>query len=327
MGAVDEQKALYRRWYEKLGIKSTTDINRLIDEGRTEMLIGECEARHSKQLKNIAETIQKKGSRAVFIAGPSSSGKTTTALKLQICLKEIGIDAVSMSLDNYYLENDKMPKNAAGEPDFEALESIDYRRFNENLADLAAGREAIMPEFDFAHRKVIPEARKLRLGENEIVIVEGIHGLNPKLAENIGENVKFRLYCTALCALCDGDGEPIHSHHLRMARRLVRDYYFRSSDYKITFGLWTNQETSAERNIYPHSDSADMIFNSALAYEWNLYRPHLLKVLDGVEEDYEFIKEVRYLRNLVKSLRSIDEKLVPNTSLAREFIGGSALKY
>ena len=327
MGVVDEQKKLYRLWYEQMGIKSTADINRIIDMGKIGELIDACEARHTRGISDIAKEIAKKRSRVVFIAGPSSSGKTTTALKLQMRLNEIGINAVSVSLDDYYMDSASMPKNAAGGPDFEALESIDYRRFNENLSDLTAGREAVMPEFSFTKRAVIPEARRLRLRENELVIVEGIHALNPKLGDNIGENEKFRLYCTALCALDDENGKKIPSLKLRQARRLVRDFYFRNSDYKVTFGLWTNQETSARKNIYPYSDTADAVFNSALAYEWNVYRPHLLKVLDGADEDYEFIDDIRYLRELAKSLTAVDEDIIPKASLVREFIGGGTLKY
>ena len=327
MGIIDENKAQYRLWCEQSGIKSTSDINRIVDEGKISGLIDICEERHARELARIADAIRGKNSRAVFIAGPSSSGKTTTAHKLQTYLDKIGIRAVSVSLDDYYLENDMMPKNAEGEPDFEALESIDYKRFNENLSDLTAGREAVMPEFSFTEKKVIPNARTLRLRENEIVIVEGIHALNPKLAEGIGEDEKFRLYCTALSVLNDENGERIPSHRVRQARRLVRDYYFRSSDYKITFGLWTNQETSAERNIYPYTDTADMIFNTSLMYELNVYRPHLLKILDGVEENYGFIGEVRYLQNLAEDLKTIDDAAVPDMSLVREFIGGGTLKY
>ena len=327
MGIIDEQIERHRLWCEGLGIQSTEDINRLIDGGKINELISVCEERHEHELADIASAIRQRGSRAVFIAGPSSSGKTTTALKLQSHLKMLNINAVSVSLDDYYMENELMPKNAAGEPDFEALESIDYRRFNENLADLTAGREVIMPEFSFTRKKVIPEAKKMKLRENEIVIVEGIHALNPKLAENIGENEKFRLYCTALSTLKDKSGERIPSHMVRLTRRLVRDYYFRSSDYRITFALWPNQEISAERNIYPYADSADVVFNSSLLYELNVYREHLLKVLDGAGGDYEFIEDVQYLRNLAKSLKTISGADVPELSLIHEFIGGGTLKY
>ena len=327
MGKIDELVERYRLWCERLGIKSTADINRVIDSGKINALINACETRHMQELSDIASAIRKKGSRAVFIAGPSSSGKTTTALKLQLHLNTLGIHAVPISLDDYYIDRDKMPKNAEGKPDYEALESIDYCRFNENLADLTAGREAVMPAFDFVTKKMITEARKLKLRGNEIVIVEGIHALNPALAAGIGDNEKFRLYCTALSALKDENGDRIPSHMVRMTRRLVRDYYFRDSDYKTTLDLWPNQETSAERNIYPYTDKADVIFNSSLAYEMNVYRDHLLKVLDGVSEDYEFISDVRYLKNLAEGLKTIDDKYVPGLSLIREFIGGGTLEY
>ncbi len=327
MGKVEDAKAKHRALCVDLGIDSVTDINRIIANGNIGGLIDICEARHARAFKSIANQIHEKGSRAVFIAGPSASGKTTTAYRLKSELNALGLNSISVSLDDYYKLPEDMPKNADGEPDFEALESIDYRRFNSDLADLAYGREAIMPRFDFKHGVRIPEARRLKLGENELLIVEGIHGLNPKLADNIGENVKFRLYCTALCGLSDKDGVRIPSHKLRMARRLVRDYYFRSSDYKVTLDLWTNQETSAERNIYPYSETADVIFNSSLIYEFNVYRPHLLKVLDGVSDDYEFAGEALYLRNLALSLKPFGEAQVPEESLVREFIGGSSIEY
>ena len=327
MGKVEDAKARHRALCEELGVDSITDVNRIISDGKIKELIGICEKRHERSFEEMAAQIARRGSRAVFIAGPSASGKTTTARRLQNKLNALGINAVSISLDDYYKEIPDMPLNAEGEPDYEALESIDYKRFNENIADLASGREAVMPHFDFTHRKAIHDARRLKLDDNELVIVEGIHGLNPRLADNIGDNVKFRIYCTALCALDDADGERIPSHKLRMARRLVRDYYFRSSDYRVTFDLWTNQETSAERNIYPYSDAADVIFNSSLIYELNVYRPHLLKVLSDVDDDYEFADEARYLLRLAKSLAPLDESAVPEASLAREFIGGSSIKY
>lgn len=315
----------YARWSERLGITKISDINKIINDGNYYDLINVSEAWHEQKISEIALSIKNSGRKVILIAGPSSSGKTTFALKLQLHLKVLGIRAVPISLDNYYIDKADMPKNEEGEPDFETPESINYKRFNENLWDLVNGKETVIPRFDFETAKIIEDAKHLKLNPHEVIIVEGIHGLNPLLADTVADNMKYRIYCSALSALKTDSGERIRSRTNRMIRRLIRDNYFRNSDYRVTFSLWPNQERGGEKYIFPFTDTADVIFNSSLLYEFSVYREHLLKMLEIAPDDDRDIETINYLRSLIKSFEPIKSEDVPRTSLVREFIGGGTL--
>lgn len=325
MDRIEECIEEYTKWSKQLGITKISDINKIINCGNYYDLINVSEAWHEQKISEIALTIKNNNKKVILISGPSSSGKTTFALKLQLHLKVLGIRAVPISLDNYYIRKEDMPKNEDGEPDFESPESINYKRFNENLFDLVHGKETVTPRYDFKTAAITEDAKKLTINPHEIIIVEGIHGLNPLLADTVDDSIKYRIYCTALSSLKTDDGDRIHSGINRMIRRLIRDNYFRNSNYRITFSLWSNQERGGEKYIFPFTDTADVIFNSSLLYEFNVYRVHLTEMLKNAPDDDKDIKKIKYLRNLIECFTPILSSDVPKTSLVREFIGGSTL--
>lgn len=324
---LDKYKNEYRKWCESLGVSSVADLNAIVRTPKLSEFVSICEARHEQELSKITAQIRDGNRRLVFIAGPSGAGKTTTSLRLISHLAAVGIHAVPISLDNYYMDKSLMPKNDKGEPDFEALGSIDYKLFNKNIAELTDTGKAVIPMFNFKLARVISDAKAVTLDKDSVVIVEGIHGLNPLIADNIPDNLKYRLYCTPLSVMTDSDGERISSQSVRMTRRLIRDCYYRSSDYRVTFSLWQNQERSAEKNIFPYTDTADFVLNTALPYEFGVYKTHLLDVLRPAPDDDEDIGIIRYLRHLAESFDEISREFSPENSIIREFVGGSSLKY
>ncbi len=325
MDRIEKALAEYKAWCEKLGIITISDVNKLIREGRVGWLVNISEIWHEQNISDIAQKIRHNIARkkVILISGPSSSGKTSFANRLQLHLKVLGINAVSISLDNYYIDPADMPKNDEGNPDLEALESIDYLRFNRNIEELIRGGQATIPLFNFANNQT--GERKLRLQTNEVIIVEGIHGLNEKLTAGIQSDHKYKIYCSALSALSTDDGQRIKSRTNRMIRRLIRDYYFRNSGYHKTFELWPGVEAGAQKNIYPYTDSADIIFNSSLLYELAVYKIHISKIFDGVTAADPYYAEISGLLSLVDRFESIDASATPGMSLVREFVGGSTL--
>lgn len=319
--------AEYKAWCKKLEIENISDINRIISSGKINRLINISEIWHEQKLSEIAKQMQNNitEKKIILISGPSSSGKTSFANRLNLHLKVLGINSVPISLDNYYYMNeDKMPKNEHGKPDFEALEAIDYKKFNADVEALISGEEALMPIYSF--KKKLTTHTPLKLKHDEVIIAEGIHGLNPKITENIPHENKYKIYCSALTALSYDDGTRIKSRTNRLIRRLIRDFYFRNSDYKFTLGIWEEVEKGGEKNIFPYTDTADIIFNSSSLYELAVYRNYLDKVLPSdIDENDEYYSIVKDLSNLVNSFLPINGESVPNASIVREFIGGSSL--
>jgi uridine kinase len=231
-----------------------------------------------------------------------------------------GINAVPISLDDYYFERDKIPRGKDGNPDYETLEAINYGLFNENINDLINGKEVTLPRYDFDTAKLIPNAHTLSLKKHEVIIVEGIHGLNPKLAAEIDDDRKFKIYCTALTGITDDNGVRIKSSTTRKIRRIIRDSYFRGADWSETLALWPNQEYGSEKYIFPYTDSADVLFNSSLLYEFCVYREHLEKLLENADNE-----ETEALLELVGQFLPIEREYTPSSSIIREFVGGSTL--
>ena len=277
MDRIEFMLSKYKAWCEKLGIATISDVNRIIDDGKTNQLINLSEIWHEQNISEIAETIRDNilQKKIVLISGPSSSGKTSFANKLQLHLKVLGINALSVSLDNYYYNPSDIPKDLNGKPDFEALEAIDYNCFNTNMADLIAGKAVELPVLDFEtwHRK--EQGRITKLSDDEIIIVEGLHALNEKITQNIAAENKYKIYCSALTALSYDDGTRIKSRTTRLIRRVIRDYKFRNTSCKRTLELWPDVENGAKKYIFPYTDMADSIFNSSLLYEFAVYKNHI----------------------------------------------------
>ena len=311
---------------DRLGFPTVSDINAAVKSGDIADIINLCEIYHEQRISEIAETIHGDVKiRLVLISGPSGSGKTSFAAKLRLHLRVLGTDAVSISLDDYFKNIEDMPIGADGKYDFESFESIDYPLLNRHIGELIRGREVSMPIFDFNSDGSVPNARRLQLKENEIIIIEGIHALNEKIAENISGEQKFRVYCSALNALETDEGNRIRSSSTRLMRRLVRDFYFRNTKADFTFELWPNVEKSAEVNIYPYTDSADKIFNSSIPYEYSVYKKHLERVFDNIVLCEEHEKLKNEVMSIVDKFYVTDESKVWQTSIIREFIGGSTL--
>ncbi len=327
MARIDDCILEYREWCNKLGIVTVSDLNRIISQGRVNWLINVSEIWQEQKISEIAKQIKDniKTKKIIMISGPSSSGKTSFANRMALHLKVLGINACAISLDDYYLPRERVPLDEKGNYDFETIEALDYDLFNQNVYDLIEGKRAELPMFDFKTSAPRAETRPMTLGEDEVIIVEGIHGLNDKLTSNIPSDNKYRIYCTALTALCRDDGSKIKSRTTRLIRRLIRDYNFRSTGVEHTLAQWPMVERGAEKFIFPFTDSADIIFNSSILYEHCVYKIYLNELLFGLGDEYSGYESTADLIGLINSFKHIDREFVPKTSLVREFVGGSTL--
>lgn len=327
MDRINECLMEYKSWCEKLGITTISDVNRLIYEGKTNWLINISEIWQEQKISEIAKRIKDNISKkkVILISGPSSSGKTSFANRLQLHLKVLGINGVSISLDNYYIDKNLIPLNENGMPDLEALEALDYKRFNKNIEDLIEGKETFIPKYNFGITQTIENATALKLAPDEVVIVEGIHGLNDRLTATIPNDNKYKIYCSALTALSMDDGTRIKSRTTRLIRRLIRDFNFRNASYQYTFELWPEVEKGAEKNIFPFTDQADIIFNSSLLYELCVYKNPLNEIFMESERDTLNQDKIIQLTTLLNKFRSIEKTTIPPMSIIGEFVGGSTL--
>jgi len=320
----------YSRWLEIMDIDNVGDLNEVISKGERSVndLIILTEALHEKRIAMISEEIRKRKSvRLVLIAGPSSSGKTTFSKRLMIQLKASGFRPITISLDDYFVDREKTPRDENGNYDFEALEAIDVELFNENLVDLFKGKEVEIPKFDFVAGKRARGSR-LKIDKDQIIIVEGIHGLNPKLTELVKENLKFKIYASALAQLNLDNVNRLHTTDVRLFRRMVRDSKFRGHDALSTLQMWDSVRRGEEKNIFPYQENADAMFNSALIYELpvlKIYAEPLLAVVpDNIPESTEANRLLKILDYFIP-ITNIED--IPRTSIIREFIGRSAFRY
>ncbi|ABR31602.1 ATPase AAA [Thermosipho melanesiensis] len=320
----------YKKWLEIMNIDSVGDLNRVIASGERSVtdLIIMSEALHEKKIAFIAEEIKKKKTvRLVLIAGPSSSGKTTFSKRLMVQLRASGLRPVTISLDDYFVDREKTPVDENGKPDFEALEAIDVELFNRNLLDLFEGKEVEIPKFDFTQGKR-KKGRKLKIEKDQPIIVEGIHGLNPKLTELIPEELKYKIYASALTQLNLDNTNRLHTTDTRLLRRIVRDSKFRGHDALATLRMWPSVRRGEDRNIFPYQENADIMFNSALVYEISVLKIFAEQLLIVVPDDKpEYSEVTRLLKILDYFLPITNIEDIPRTSLIREFIGRSVFKY
>ncbi len=319
----------YRRWGEVLGIGSAGSLNHRTLTGGIKQFIWIAEALHNKKIDAIADQIAQRRDRIrlVTVAGPSSSGKTSFAKKLAIQLRVYGLHPVPISLDDYFVPREETPLDEHGNYDFEALEAIDVELLNRHLVALFDGLEVQLPEFNFKTGRRQLSEHYLRLDENEVLILEGIHGLNDALLPRIPEQAKYRIYVSALTQLNIDDHTRISTTDNRLIRRLVRDYQFRGHSALDTLRMWPNVRRGENRNIFPFQNSADIAFNSALDYELGVLKSHAVRVLLAVKPNHEVYHEAMRLLSFLENFVEIPEKYVPTTSILREFIGDSAFKY
>jgi uridine kinase len=320
-----------RRWQELLGVQNVGQLNKLCLEDDSSHIIRIAEGLHEKKIALIADEILSREPRVrlVTIAGPSSSGKTTFAKRLGIQLWVNGIDMVTLSLDNYYIDREKTPRDEQGRLDFESLEAIDLGLFHQHLADLMAGREVMTPRFDFVtgRRKPKVDWVALRLEDHQVLSIEGIHGLNDRMTQTVPRNQKYRIFISALSQLAIDDHNRIFTADARLVRRIVRDHLFRGFTAERTIDLWETVRRGEGKWIFPFQEQADVMFNSALVYE-----PAVLKVfaerflLHVPRTNSAYTEAYRLLKHLSMFVPIFPDE-VPQTSILREFIGGSSFKY
>ncbi len=319
----------YHEWSRILKIRTVGQLNRYIMEDDISSLVKTTEALHEKKVSKIADEITSKDftPRLILIAGPSSSGKTTFSKRLDIQLRVNGILPVAISLDDYFVEREKTPKDANGNYDFESLRAIDVALFTQHLQNLLDGKEIEIPKFDFRTGKRKPTGKKLTLKENQLVIIEGIHGLNPKLTEPIADKHKFKIFVSALTQLNLHRHDRVPTSDTRLLRRIVRDGRFRGYSASETLLQWRSVRAGEETNIFPFQEQADIIFNSALFYELSVLKGFAERELLKVERSHPMYAEARRLLKFLSYFLPLKPDQVPNTSILKEFIGGSSFGY
>jgi uridine kinase len=330
-----EQKKLFqiyseqREWSKILDVDSAGKLNRLIIEGKIDDLIWVSEGLHEKKISQIADTIKKniREKRIIMLAGPSSSGKTTFAKRLTIQLLANGINPEVISMDNYYLPREKMPKDETGDIDYESLYALDIELINRHLKLLLKGEKIEIPYYDFKTGIVNREARSVQLKNNQIVIFEGIHGMNENLSSIIERGEKLKIYISVLTQLNIDYINRIPTSTVRLIRRIVRDFKYRSYAAKQTIAQWPQVRKGEERNIFPYQEEADIMFNSSLVYEMSVLKGYVEPLLKDIEDTEEVYIQAKRLLHFTSNFLFITPDCVPFTSILREFIGGSGFQY
>lgn len=321
----------YQSWVEIMGVPTVGQLNSKVLAGDASELIKIAEAFHENKLAQVAgcvaEANRERGVRLVLISGPSSSGKTTFAKRLGVQLRVLGLNPVLISLDDYFVDREKTPRDENGEYDYEALEAIDLEQFNDHLKRLERGESVDIPRYDFISGTRQWHDNPLQLDERSVLIVEGIHGLNPALTPGVPESRKFKIYVSCFTSVALDNVSRIATSDNRLLRRLTRDYRTRGNDALSTLARWESVRRGEEKHIFPYQENADVMFNSSLFYEISVLRrfaePILREVPDTVPEYGEAKRMPKFLDNFIP----ISPEEIPPTSLLREFIGGSSFKY
>ena len=316
------------RWCDILGCMNAADLNDMIVGGKLADFIRVNEALHDQSISSIAMGVMEKGARAVFVAGPSSSGKTTFSNRLCIHLRVLGLKPVLISLDDFYRNRDELPLEADGKPDLEALSALDVPLLRQNLRQLLDGEEALMPRFDFTTQKRCEEGYPLKLDGNQILVMEGIHGLNPALHEGFDPRLICKIYISELTCLNLDHHNRIRTTDARLLRRIVRDYQFRNTPPEETLSMWNSVRRGEETWIFPFQEQADFVFNSALHYELPVLKRSVYELLMQIpDSDPVYLASRRLVKILHYILPATDEAMrdIPPLSLLREFIGGCTL--
>lgn len=312
------------KWLNILGVGDVGSLNEKILNGDLADIIMISEALHEKKIAQISDMIcDKKDVKAVFVAGPSSSGKTTFANRLAIQLKVNGINPIPISLDDYFVNREDTPIDEDGEYDFESIDSIDIKLFTKHLNEIFQGKEVEIPTFNFISGQRESVGHKIKLPENGVLIIEGIHGLNPILTSAINEKYIFKVYISALTQLNLDNHNRISTTDVRRIRRIVRDSLSRGKNAEDTLLMWPKIKKGEQKNIFVYQEEADIMFNSTLVYELSVLKDKALEELDKVSADSLIYNEVKRLKAFLGFFKEIDKDLVPENSILREFIGGS----
>ncbi len=317
----------YDEWSEKLGIENVSSLNNKVTKGSVDDIVLLSENIQNNSLFKIAETIyNNKKLKLILLAGPSSSGKTTTSKKLELFLKGFGLNPIAISIDNYFLDRDKTPRLPDGSYDFESLNSINVELFNKNLKDLLDGKEVTLPVYNFITGKSELSDESIKLGEKEILIVEGLHALNEELTYSIDKKNKYKIYLCPLTVLSLDNHNRIRTTDNRLLRRIVRDNRTRGYSASDTLSSWGKVREGEEKYVFPFQDEADVIFNTSLIYELGVLKTYAEPLLYSVEESDPMYKEAVRLLNLLKNILPISNDYIPVDSIVREFIGGGYFK-
>lgn len=318
----------HHSWQKLLGMRTIGDLNECVEKGWASQLIQVGEALQEKKIAQIADEIaQRKGVRMVLIAGPSSSGKTTTCKRLSVQLVTNGIKPVPISLDDYFVDREYTPRDESGDYDYEHLHSLNLPLLNEQLNALFAGEEVQLPRYDFHTGKSTMDGRKLTLHDDEILVVEGIHALNPELTSQIPQKQIYRIYASALTTLLLDAHNYVPTTDNRMLRRIIRDHKYRGVSAQETIHRWASVRAGENRWIFPYQENADAMFNTAMLFELAVIKAQAEPLLEQVPENCEEHAEAYRLLKFLKYIKPIPDADIPPTSLLREFVGGSSFKY
>jgi len=318
----------HHRWQSLLGIKTVGDFNEAVGNGEATNLINVSEALQEKKISQIADKIAaKKDIKVVLIAGPSSSGKTTFCKRLSVQLLASGVKPVQISLDDYFVNREETPKDEQGEYDYESIYALNIPLINEQFNALFNGQEVELPKYNFQTGSSEKSGNKLRLEENNVLVVEGIHALNPTLTAQIPDDKKFKIYASALTTILLDNHNYIPTTDNRLLRRIVRDYKYRGCSAQETIRRWPSVRAGENKWIFPYQEQADVMFNTAMLFELAVIKPQAEEVLEQVPENCEEYAEAYRLRKFLKYFSPLPFRDLPPTSLLREFLGGSSFKY
>lgn len=334
LGALIRQDKMFdifkeqHRWNRILGVSTVGDFNEAVRSGQTTGLINVSEALQEKKIASIAEQIaHRQGTRVVLIAGPSSSGKTTFCKRLSIQLVTCGIKPIQISLDDYFVDRHLTPKDENGEYDYESVHALNIPLLNEQLQQLFQGKTIELPKYNFQTGKSEKSGKRLQLDDNQVLVLEGIHALNPELTAQIPQEQKFHIYISALTTILLDDHNYIRTTDNRLLRRIIRDYKYRGVNAQETIHRWPSVRAGENKWIFPYQENADVMFNTAMLFELAVIKQQAEPLLDLVPENCPEYAEAYRLRTFLDYIQPIPNRALPPTSLLREFLGGSSFKY
>ena len=317
----------YHRWQHIMGVRNAGEVNAAIKAGRASEIINVAEALQERKMHMMTDEIVARGAKLVLVAGPSSSGKTTTSKRLAIQIMACGLHPHTLSTDNYFVNRVDAPRDENGEYDFECIEAMDTAFFRKQMNQLLSGEEVELPRYDFVSGERKFEGRKLKIGPDDVIILEGNHALNPILSEQIPDEQKYRIYVSTLTTIALDDHNFVPTEDIRVLRRVLRDYRYRGYTAIDTLRRYPSVTRGEEKWIYPFQETADATFNSALLYELNVIREQVMPILEQVDEREPEYSEASRLRKFLRYFTPVPARQVPPTSLIREFAGGSSFKY
>ncbi len=318
----------HHHWQDVMEIRTVGDFNNAVDTDHSIDLINISEALQEKKIAHIADEIAKrKGVKLILLAGPSSSGKTTTCKRLSIQLIANGLRPLQISLDDYFVDRELSPRDENGDYDFESIHALNLKLINEQFNALFNGEEVELPRYDFPTGKSVKSGNKLKMEDNNVLVVEGIHALNPELTAQIPEELKYRVYVSALTTILLDDHNYIPTTDNRLLRRIIRDYKYRGVDARETIRRWPSVRAGENKWIFPFQENADVMFNSAMLFELAVIKQQAEPLLEQVPENCPEYSEAYRLLKFLKYIKPIPNTDIPPTSLLREFLGGSSFKY